>query len=66
MYKRIFTIVIDSVGCGEAPKSYLYGDKNVNTVCLKIRICVNFDILHIIFVRLLNELHEITGHRSKR
>ena len=24
MYKRIFTIVIDSVGCGEAPKSYLY------------------------------------------
>ena len=32
MYKRIFTIVIDSVGCGEAPKSYLYGDKNVNTI----------------------------------
>ena len=32
MYKRIFAIVIDSVGCGEAPKSYLYGDKNVNTI----------------------------------
>ena len=32
MYKRIFTIVIDSVGCGEAPKSYLYGDKDVNTI----------------------------------
>lgn len=32
MFKRIFTIVIDSVGCGEAPKSYLYGDKNVNTI----------------------------------
>ena len=32
MYKRIFTIVIDSVGCGEAPKSFLYGDKNVNTI----------------------------------
>ena len=32
MYKRVFTIVIDSVGCGEAPKSYLYGDKNVNTI----------------------------------
>ena len=32
MYKRIFTIVIDSVGCGEAPKSYLYNDKNVNTI----------------------------------
>ena len=32
MYKRIFTIVIDSVGCGEAPKSHLYGDKNVNTI----------------------------------
>ena len=32
MYKRVFTIVIDSVGCGEAPKSYLYGDKDVNTI----------------------------------
>ena len=32
MFNRIFTIVIDSVGCGEAPKSYLYGDKNVNTI----------------------------------
>lgn len=32
MFKRIFTIVIDSVGCGETPKSYLYGDKNVNTI----------------------------------
>ena len=32
MFKRIFTIVIDSVGCGEAPKSYLYNDKNVNTI----------------------------------
>ena len=32
MYKRIFTIVIDSVGCGQAPKSYLYGDKDVNTI----------------------------------
>ena len=32
MYKRIFTIVIDSVGCGEAPRSYLYGDKDVNTI----------------------------------
>ena len=30
MYKRIFTIVIDSVGCGEAPKSYLYGDKEIS------------------------------------
>lgn len=32
MYKRIFTIVIDSVGCGTAPKSHLYGDFNVNTI----------------------------------
>ena len=32
MYKRIFTIVIDSVGCGVAPKSHLYGDKDVNTI----------------------------------
>lgn len=32
MYKRIFCIVIDSVGCGEAPESYKYGDKGVNTL----------------------------------
>ena len=32
MFKRIFTIVIDSVGCGTAPKSHLYNDFNVNTI----------------------------------
>ena len=32
MYKRIFTIVIDSVGCGEAPRSHEFGDFNVNTI----------------------------------
>lgn len=32
MFKRVFTIVIDSVGCGEAPKSYLYGDEGANTI----------------------------------
>lgn len=31
-YKRIFVIVADSVGCGEAPESYKYGDKGVNTL----------------------------------
>lgn len=31
-FKRIFTIVIDSVGCGEAPKSKDYNDFNVNTI----------------------------------
>ena len=31
-FKRIFVIVADSVGCGEAPESYLYGDKGVNTL----------------------------------
>ena len=31
-FKRIFCIVIDSVGCGEAPESYKYGDKGVNTL----------------------------------
>jgi phosphopentomutase len=30
-YKRIFTIVIDSLGIGEMPDSSLYGDKGVNT-----------------------------------
>ena len=32
MFKRIFVVVIDSVGCGTAPKSHLYGDFNVNTI----------------------------------
>lgn len=31
-FKRIFCIVIDSVGCGEMPDSPLYGDKGVNTL----------------------------------
>ena len=32
MYKRIFTIVIDSVGCGEEPRSPEFGDYGVNTI----------------------------------
>ncbi|MBN2605170.1 MAG: phosphopentomutase, partial [Bacilli bacterium] len=32
MYKRIFTIVIDSVGCGEAPDAAEYGDLGSNTI----------------------------------
>lgn len=32
MYKRIFLIVIDSVGCGEAPDSADYGDVGANTI----------------------------------
>lgn len=31
-FKRIFCLVIDSVGCGECPDSYLYGDATVNTL----------------------------------
>ena len=31
-YKRIFCIVIDSVGCGTAPLSYQYGDDGANTI----------------------------------
>lgn len=32
MYKRIFLIVIDSVGAGELPDSAAYGDKGANTI----------------------------------
>ncbi len=32
MYKRIFLIVIDSVGAGELPDSAEYGDKGANTI----------------------------------
>ncbi len=32
MFKRIFLIVIDSVGAGELPDSDAYGDKGANTI----------------------------------
>lgn len=32
MYKRIFLVVMDSVGCGSAPLSHLYGDEGANTI----------------------------------
>ena len=32
MYKRIFLIVMDSVGCGTAPLSYKFGDDGANTI----------------------------------
>ena len=32
MFKRIFCIVIDSVGCGTAPLSHEYGDHGANTL----------------------------------
>ncbi len=31
-YKRIFTIVMDSVGCGETPDSEHYGDRGADTI----------------------------------
>lgn len=31
-YKRIFLVVMDSVGCGTAPLSHLYGDDGANTI----------------------------------
>jgi len=31
MAKRVFLIVLDSFGIGEAPDAYLFGDKNTNT-----------------------------------
>ena len=31
-FKRIFAIVMDSVGCGTAPLSYQYGDEGANTI----------------------------------
>ncbi|MGS0971854.1 MAG: phosphopentomutase [Candidatus Izemoplasmataceae bacterium] len=32
MFKRIFLIVIDSVGCGEAPDAKEFGDEGANTI----------------------------------
>jgi len=32
MFKRVFLIVIDSVGAGELPDSEEYGDKGANTI----------------------------------
>ena len=32
MYKRVFLVVMDSVGCGTAPLSHMYGDEGANTI----------------------------------
>ncbi|MCD8209738.1 MAG: phosphopentomutase [Coprobacillus sp.] len=32
-YKRIFVIVLDSVGCGSEPRSGEFGDEGANTLC---------------------------------
>ena len=32
MYKRVFLIVIDSVGCGAMPDAEIFGDKGTNTI----------------------------------
>lgn len=32
MFKRVFCIVMDSVGCGTAPLSYQYSDEGANTI----------------------------------
>ena len=32
MFKRVFLVVMDSVGCGTAPLSHLYGDDGANTI----------------------------------
>ena len=32
MFKRIFLIVIDSVGCGALPDAHLFGDEGANTI----------------------------------
>ena len=47
MYKRIFLIVIDSVGCGTAPLSYKFGDDGAN----------NFNAL-LILKKLLSSLQD--------
>jgi phosphopentomutase len=42
-YKRVFLIVLDSVGIGEQPDSYKYGDEGSNTI-RSISKSKNFDI----------------------
>lgn len=42
-YKRVFLIVLDSVGIGELPDSYKYGDEGSNTI-RSISKSPNFDI----------------------
>ncbi len=43
-YKRIFTIVIDSLGIGETADSHLYGDYGVNTLEHVAKSMENFNI----------------------
>ena len=32
-FKRIFTVIVDSLGVGEMPDCKEYGDENVDTKC---------------------------------
>lgn len=39
MYKRIFCVVMDSVGCGTAPLSHQYNDEGANTIAHIAEVC---------------------------
>lgn len=57
-YKRIFTIVIDSLGVGGLPDSYLYDDINVDTLGNIDKYSQSFDIPHLQRLGLAN-LHPL-------
>ena len=45
MFKRVFLVVMDSVGVGEAPDAEKYGDKGANTLLHTIGDAYNLDVL---------------------
>ena len=43
-FKRIFVIVIDSVGIGSEPDAHLYGDEGSNTIVHTAEACGGLNI----------------------
>ena len=45
MFKRVFLVVMDSVGVGEAPDAEKYGDKGANTLLHTMGDAYNLNVL---------------------
>lgn len=62
-FKRIFTIVIDSVGVGEMPNSKEYGDVGVNTLANLAKVNGGLNIPHLESLGIGN-ITEVTGVKT--
>ena len=45
MFKRVFLVVLDSLGIGEAPDAEKFGDVGANTLLHTVKDAYNLDVL---------------------